>query len=75
MHATTIVPNPLAALVAEHPMAAARAAVTPRLRRATGFSEVRETARRRLLAASALVVGLAAVTASALAVIILGVAA
>ena len=75
MHATTVVRNPLVALVAEHPTATARSAVTPSSRPATGFSEVRETARRRLLAASALVVGLAAVTASALAVIVLGVAA
>jgi hypothetical protein len=75
MHATAVVRNPLVALVPEHPTATARSAVTPRSRRATGFSEVRETARRRLLAASALVVGLAAVTASALAVIVLGVAA
>ncbi|PZE83237.1 hypothetical protein [Curtobacterium sp. MCBD17_032] len=74
MNATTVVTNPLAALVTERPEAA-QAAVIPRPRRTPGFSEVRETARRRLLAASALVVGLAAVTASALAVIVLGVSA
>ncbi|PZE88661.1 hypothetical protein [Curtobacterium sp. MCBD17_008] len=75
MHATTVVRNPLVALVAEHPTATTRSAVAPSSRPGTGFSEVREAARRRLLAASALVVGLAAVTASALAVIVLGVAA
>ncbi|QWS33739.1 hypothetical protein [Curtobacterium aetherium] len=66
MSATITSPTPAVG----SPVAGTASAVRPSV-----FSEVRETARRRVLAASALVVGLAAVTAFSLALISLGVAA
>jgi hypothetical protein len=55
------------------PLTGRAAAIRPS--RTETFSEVRESIRRRVLTASALVVALAAVTASTLAVIALAVAA
>jgi hypothetical protein len=63
MPATITVPTP----AVSRPAAGTVSAVRPSV-----FSEVRETARRRVVAASALVVGIAAVTASTLAVISTG---
>ncbi|PZE65950.1 hypothetical protein [Curtobacterium sp. MCBD17_021] len=73
--ATTIAPAPIATALVGGPDTTPARTAGRRPSRPNGFSEVRETARRRLLAASALVVGLAAVTSSTIAVISLGVAA